>query len=71
MQVTAFSTPASPDWRWRIVDYAGQIVEESSQSYPSIAVAVGFGKRRLEELNIRDVSVNGSSYRSTSHLRPR
>jgi hypothetical protein len=46
-------------------------VEESSQSYPSIAVAVGFGKRRLEELNIRDVSVNGNPYRSTSHLRAR
>jgi len=29
MQVTAFSTPRNPDWRWRIVNYAGEILEES------------------------------------------
>ena len=69
--MAAFATPTWPDWRWRIVDYAGEIVEESSQSFPSIAVAVAFGKQRLEELNIRDVSVRGNPYRSTSHLRTR
>ena len=70
MQVAAFTTPAWPDWRWRIVDYAGQIVEESSQSFPSIAVAVAFGKRRLEELDIRDVAVRPNPYRP-SHWRTR
>jgi hypothetical protein len=36
MQVVAFSTPASPTWRWRIVDYAGQTVEESRETFTSI-----------------------------------
>lgn len=71
MQVAAFATPTWPGWRWRIVGYAGEIVEESSQSFPSIAVAVAFGRRRLEELDLRDVSVRGNPYRSTSHLRSR
>src|SRR3989442_1222645 len=29
MQVVAFSNPSQPDWRWRIVNYAGEMVEES------------------------------------------
>ena len=29
MQVTAFLTPQEPDWRWRIVNYAGETIEES------------------------------------------
>jgi len=26
MQVVAFSTPVHPEWRWRIVNYAGEVV---------------------------------------------
>jgi len=26
--VIAFSTPESPDWRWRIIDYTGDAIEE-------------------------------------------
>ncbi len=71
MQVLAFSTPSRPDWRWRIVNYAGDVIEESSGSYPSIAIAVTMGAQRLQEVNVRDLSVRGNPYRSTSHLRNR
>jgi hypothetical protein len=51
VQVIAFTTPARPAWRWRIVDYAGQTVEESSQIFPTLATAIAEGGRRLESLN--------------------
>ena len=30
MQVVAFSTPTDPSWRWRIVNYAGEVIAESA-----------------------------------------
>jgi hypothetical protein len=69
VQVLAFATPSRPDWRWRIVNYAGEMVEESSDTYPTIALAVSVGAQRLQAMNARDVSVPGNPYRSTSHLR--
>ena len=63
MQVIAFSTPSYPDWRWRIVNYAGEMVEESRETYPSIAVAVAEGNRRLREVDSNDLSVRPSPYR--------
>ena len=71
MQVAAFSTPAHPDWRWRIVNYAGEVIEESRDGFPTIAKAVAHGSRRLTELNLVDHSMPVRSYRSTSHLRAR
>jgi hypothetical protein len=71
MQVTAFLTPADPHWRWRIVNYAGETLEESRETFPTIATAVAQGTKRLLELNIVDRSVAVRSYRSTSHLRGR
>jgi hypothetical protein len=71
MQVAAFSTPSHPDWRWRIVNYAGEVIEESRESFPSIATAVSRGSRRLAELNLVDHSLPVRGYRSTSHLRAR
>ena len=71
MQVIAFATPVRPEWRWRIVNYAGEMVEESFTTFPTIAVAVARGIQRLEELNTTDRSVRVNSYRSTSHLRLR
>ena len=56
MQVAAFSTPDQPDWRWRIVNYAGEVIEESGQGFPSIAVAVAHGTKRLVEMNVVDRS---------------
>jgi hypothetical protein len=71
MQVTAFSTPMDPAWRWRIVNYAGETLEESRETFPTIASAVAQGTKRLLEMNIVDRSVAVRSHRSTSHLRGR
>jgi len=71
VQVTAFSTPARPEWRWRIVNYAGEIIEESFSEFPSIAAAVAKGTERLTRLNQVDTSRPGRPYRSTSYLRAR
>jgi len=56
MQVTAISTPRYPEWRWRITDYAGETVEESQASFPSIAAAVAAGTERLVTMNVVDCS---------------
>jgi hypothetical protein len=72
MQVVAFSTPSRPDWRWRIVSFAGEMVEESFETFPSIATAVAEGTRRMNELGVRDLSERSYTFlRSTSHLRSR
>jgi hypothetical protein len=68
MQVTAFLTPQEPDWRWRIVNYAGETIEESRRRFPTIALAVEEGTKRLRELDV-DRSVPRVPYRTTSHLR--
>ncbi len=69
MQVTAFSTPRQPDWRWRIVNYAGETIEESRRTFPTIALAVEDGKRRLKGMGA-DESTPAVPYgRSTSYLR--
>jgi hypothetical protein len=48
VNVVAFSTPRAPDWRWRIVDTAGAILEESSTTFETIAQAVVAGRERLQ-----------------------
>jgi hypothetical protein len=69
MQIVAFSTPASPAWRWRIVNDAGEIVEESRETFPSIPTALAQGAKLLAQMNIVDRSALVQPYRSTSHLR--
>ena len=71
MQVIAFATPTRPEWRWRIVDYAGAAVEESSGVFPTIAAAVGAGTERLQKLDVVDRSVRVNPYRRASHPRGR
>ena len=71
MQVIAFATPASPAWRWRIVNYAGEMVEESYDVFPTIAGAVASGTQRLSEMDGVDVSPRANPYGSASHLRGR
>ena len=72
MHVMAFSTPARPDWRWRIVNNAGEVIEESKSTFGTIATAVAEGTRRLGQLNLTDRSVRPKPFgRSTSHLRSR
>ncbi len=71
MQVAAFSTPSEPDWRWRIVNYAGEVIEESRDRFPSIASAVAVGTKRLRQMDVVDRSIPTRTFRSTSHLRHR
>jgi len=71
VQVTAFSSPSCPEWRWRIVNYAGEIVEESRDLFPTISTAVASGTKRLVQMNVVDRSTAQRAYRTTSHLRSR
>jgi hypothetical protein len=54
VQVSAVLTPGQPDWRWRIINNAGEIVEESHEGFPSMAVVIAEGKKRLEAMNAVD-----------------
>lgn len=56
MQVMAFSTPTHPAWRWRIMDYAGQIIEESRDGFASISAAVAAGTEELVRMSAPDRS---------------
>jgi hypothetical protein len=69
VQVLAFSTPQTPLWRWRIINYAGELVEESRDTFPTIAGALAQGSARLKVMDVVDNSVPMPSYRSTRHLR--
>lgn len=71
MQVIAFATPRSPEWRWRIVNDAGEMVEESFREFATIAEAVAAGGQRLREIDVVDVSTRVNPYGSTSYLRRR
>jgi hypothetical protein len=71
LQVTAFSTPDRPNWRWRIVNYAGEMIEESREEFRTIAAAVADGTKRLTAMNVVDRSEPVRAWRSTSHLRSR
>jgi hypothetical protein len=54
MNVFAFSTPRASDWRWRIVDFEGGTLEESSATFPTIAEAIAAGAERLQLRRNRD-----------------
>jgi hypothetical protein len=71
LQVVAFSTPSCPEWRWRLVNYAGDVVEESSQTFASIASAITVGTLRMNDLDADDTRRTPTYFRSTSHLRSR
>ena len=69
MQVMAFSTPQDPLWRWRIVNYAGEVIEESRDRFPTIAGALEQGAKRLQTMDVVDHSTPYQPHRSTRHLR--
>jgi len=56
MQVTAISNPRHPLWRWRITDYAGELIEESRDGFPTISAAVAAGTKRMVSMNVVDRS---------------
>jgi len=62
VNVVAFSTPLHPSWRWRIVNYAGEVMEESEASFPSIHSAVTHGTKRMENMNAIDRSTRPAPY---------
>jgi len=57
VQVTAVCSPERPDWRWRIVDYDGQTIEESEIAFPTISSALEDGSRRLARITRGDRQV--------------
>jgi hypothetical protein len=69
MNVVAISTPRRTGWQWRIVSYAGETVEESSRTFPTIASAVADGSARLRAMDVVDVSERPSAY-GRSIMRP-
>ena len=72
MNVCAVSTPVMAGWRWRITNYAGETIEESRGSFPSIARAVAEGAARMAQIDAPDHSVRSNPYRrSTTYLRAR
>ena len=52
MDVVAVSTPPENAWRWRIVNYAGEVVEESHETFTTIAAALASGAGRLPAINL-------------------
>jgi hypothetical protein len=56
MRVMAFNTPAHPEWRWRISNHAGAMIEESRDRFRTIAAAVEEGTKVLEKMDVVDRS---------------
>jgi len=71
VQVAAFSVPDRPGWRWRLVNYSGEMVEESRETFPTIGAAVADGKERLAQMSDVDRSKPVSAYRPNPHRRGR
>jgi hypothetical protein len=67
MQVAAFAKENDRGWRWRIVNYAGEVIEESNDIFVSIAAAVAQGSARLVTLNVVDRSEPSRPWRRVSH----
>ena len=71
MQVAAVSVPGSPGWHWRVVNYAGEMIEESRETFPTISIAVAHGKKRHAEMDIVDLSTSARAHRPSPRLRGR
>lgn len=67
MQVAAVARAQDRGWRWRIVNYAGEMIEESNDVFATIAAAVAQGSERLVALNVVDRSDQSRSWRRGSH----
>jgi hypothetical protein len=57
MTVVAFAVPGQPGWRWRIVDYNGQMVDESDAVFETMQLALVAGGEHLEQRPERDARV--------------
>lgn len=52
----AFNSPDRPEWRWRISNHAGKMLEESRDRFPTIAAAVEEGAKVLATMDMVDRS---------------
>jgi len=68
MDVVAISIPAERGWRWRIVDDAGAVVEQSPDTFATIAAALVSGAGRLPALDVAPPAVMRAWRRSTPRL---
>jgi hypothetical protein len=67
MYVTAFSSPRHPQWRWRITDINGAVIEESESTFDTITLAVASGTERLVHVNDDDRPLLSSRPWGTRH----
>ena len=63
MIVIAVSVPMRPGWRWRIVNHASEIVEESEETFATIGQAVAAGTKRRRRMHVTDDSTRPSPFR--------
>lgn len=68
MDVVAISIPPENGWRWRIVNDAGDVVEESPGTFATIGAAVASGTARLPAIDVVPPRVAHTWRRSTSGL---
>jgi hypothetical protein len=54
MNVFAVSTSSGGEWRWRIVGYQGETLEESGSRFTTMAEALAAGADQLQVLRDRD-----------------
>jgi len=54
-----------------MVNYAGEMIEESHETFPTISIAVAHGKKRHVEMDIVDRSTPAPAYRPSPRLRGR
>lgn len=62
MHVYAVCTTPNKGWRWRIMNYAGEVLEESRDTFATIATAVAHGSARLSKMKLVDRSVRPSTH---------
>jgi hypothetical protein len=69
MHVVAISSPAHPEWRFRIIDYTGVILEESRERFATLSAAVAAGAEWLVRASATDrVDAFGPHARGSRNL---
>jgi hypothetical protein len=70
MHVPAFATLAEPDWRWRIVNYAGEVIEESQERFDYLGGRRPWHRAARAAGHRRSLGAS-AELGSTSHFRAR
>ena len=71
MTVVAVSIPSQVGWRWRIVDYNGETIQESDAVFSTMGRGLAEGRERLGHLPERDAPIQRqrSAWRQVSRER--